>query len=102
MTMADLEALAQLYFPSAPPQLAEQGRAGVTFHRVESNTLRSSGDSLVEQEVTQNMMFWRRPDTAICPVCKIKFEVSYGVKHVYCSKACKQKAYRQRKKKVAA
>ena len=77
MTIAELDALLERYFPSKQPQAApddrRQGRAGVTTNK--------------------------RP---ICPVCKHSFvKEGHATRQIYCSKTCQQRAYRQRKKGAA-
>jgi len=74
MTMAELDALLELYFPSKQPPAArhdrQQGRAGV-----------------------------KKPE---CPVCKRLFvKEGHKTRQIYCSKSCQQRAYRQRKKGAA-
>lgn len=99
MTIAELEALAALYFPSkvtpAGRNTAEKGRASVTLHLVEGNTLRLCRS---DEEVT---MPWFIKEKAICPTCRKEFPLAYGVKKIYCSNACRQRAYRHRKKAAA-
>lgn len=98
LTMAGLEALLREYCP--PPAIApiEQGRAGVTLHRVENNTLRSARPNHLQKNVTENHGWFTYTPKVKCRQCGKEFEPTYGVHHVYCSNACKQKAYRQRKK----
>jgi hypothetical protein len=43
------------------------------------------------------MSYYFRDRKRLCPVCGIEFEMTYGVKQVYCTPAHKQKAYRDRK-----
>lgn len=38
-------------------------------------------------------------ELGVCVICGTKFQPTYGVSNFYCSNACKQKAYRQRKKR---
>lgn len=40
------------------------------------------------------MRLWENEGT--CRVCKRTFKRTYGVRHIYCSRACRQKAYRER------
>lgn len=74
VTLAELDALAERYFPSNPPEkqphVVKQGRASVTNRR--------------------------KP---ICPVCKQPF-VKGATRQKYCSRSCQQRAYRQRKTTV--
>lgn len=77
MTIAELDALLERYFPSKQPEMARrdrrQGRAGVT-----------------------------KPQKPICPVCKHSFvKEGHAVRQKYCSRSCQQRAYRQRKKAAA-
>jgi formamidopyrimidine-DNA glycosylase len=74
VTIAELDALLERYFPvqgaELPPSRSRQGRASV--------------------------MTRSKP---ICPICKHTFvKDGHAVRQIYCSKACQQKAYRQRKK----
>lgn len=95
MTIEELESLVLKYCPPPPPPPG-QGRASVTLRRAESNTLCSGA---AENNTSLRMSMWGwKPKKTICPVCGRAFEMSYGVHHVYCSNACKQKAYRQRRK----
>jgi len=75
MTIAELDALLERYFPSKPiPGIngqSKQGRAGVTNRR--------------------------NPQ---CPVCHHQF-VKGATRQKYCSRSCQQRAYRQRKKGAA-
>lgn len=115
MTMHELEQLLQQHYPSAPPQFAKQGRAGVTSHLARSNTLLLSGDTrmVINRDMNydpdraydprmkwDNRVGYYKP--GICIICGGTFDVPYGTHRFYDTKACKQKAYRQRKKGTAA
>lgn len=101
MTMADLEQLLREYVPDSGVCVQERGRASVTLNLVGSNVLRHelAGKWSNEMRWDYRVGSYER---GVCIVCQKKFEPTYGVSHFYCSKACKQKAYRQRKKQKAA
>jgi len=89
MTIAQLEALLQEHFPQAAAPATEQGRAGVTSH-VERNR---RYDNLE----TVSSALWYYDRNRKCLVCGKQFD-RHGSRQKYCSDACKQKAYRQRKR----
>lgn len=97
MTIAELDALAARYFPSemtpAKRNAPEEGRASVTLLRSQERNTSS---------IEEVFMPWYRSEKAVCPICKKEFPLAYGVRQTYCSNACKQKAYRQRKKALRA
>lgn len=97
MTMHELDALLQQHFPSAPPH-AQQGRAGVTFH-VERNDRYDNlqSESMLRTAAPPEAFFWRYEHIRVCPVCCKEFDRN-GSRRKHCSDACKQKAYRQRKR----
>ncbi len=80
MTIAELEALVLRYCPPPPPPPIGQGRESVT-EEWRSSSFRNA------------FKYNRRRQ---CPVCGKEFR-RYA-QQVYCSAACKQKAYRQRRK----
>lgn len=81
MTMAELHSLYEQYFPAAPPQLRAVGQGSVT----------SPGN------VTPLHFYGQKTVTAFkCPICGNP--IWGNLSKVYCSPACKQAAYRQRKK----
>lgn len=75
MTMSELEHLVEQYCPSAPPHPAQQGRAGVTS--------------------------WKTCHERLCVCCHHSF-VWVRPDNKYCSNACRQRAYRERKHSAVA
>lgn len=89
VTIAQLEALAERYFPSKQPEKqgeqAQQGRASVM------NSLDES-----DRNARRRSVEWR-DDHPLCRVCGKEFD-RRGTRQRYCSEACRQRAYRMRKK----
>lgn len=85
MTMSELHALYERYFPSTPPLFAVG--QGVTALRIDD-----------DHGSTVTRPAWVR--TRICPQCGKVIEWVGFSRRRFCSDACKQKAYRERKKAV--
>jgi len=114
VTIADLEQLLREYIPDSGVCVQERGRAGVTMliddpHRngrydnLESMpALRSTAPPALRSAAPPAQAFWRDYyHKASCLVCKKEFDRN-GSRRKYCSDACQQKAYRERKKKQRA
>lgn len=89
MTIAQLEQLLQQYFPSTPALPCCGGRAGVTSH-VERNERYDNLEAV-------SSAWWYYDRNRKCLTCGKQFD-RHGSRQKYCSDACKQKAYRQRKR----
>lgn len=89
MTIADLEQLLREYIPDPCAGVNGRGRASVMAISMR-----------YEMPEDRNAHIF----TSVfppCPVCHTHFERKTVAK-IYCSDACKQKAYRERKKKQSA
>ena|SRR3972149_1030590 len=97
MTMAELHTLYEQYFPSAPPHQHEQGRAGVTA-RVVTNVCYDNLQSVPPLRIDAPSLSYLRGRYRTCPACGKELIRPRGTRKKYCNDACKQRAYRQRKK----
>lgn len=88
MTISDLEQLLREYIPDPCAGVNGQGRASVTARA-------NHDDRYSSPEIRHYRAGWN-----YCLVCGKEFSRKNNPK--YCSDACKQKAYRERKKKQRA